>query len=168
MIWNQPATTLELLSFNLAAQREKSLAVSKKNWNQVTTAITNNMFRLLQKVNSAYTIFLSNIQALTATLGVHWQASRRIESIMPAPYPWLSGIMAACYYFALAVWLGELLVSLYHYCVVDFAVKRSVSALTLAALSWALDRAVPYTLGQGWRFATLLVLILLVVFAAMT
>lgn len=179
----------ELLSSSLAGQRDRNFAILKQSWDRLVLTTTNYMpallpktdtafFRTLQAVHTTlkihwqarylmatllpktYHTSLHKILSLSAILQTHWQASHHTDSIQTAHYPFLSYSMSAGYYFALALWLGDLTSSLYRWCVADFYFEGSVSVVALGALCWSLHNiAVPYALGRGNRLATLAVLV---------
>ena len=82
---------------------------------------------------------------------------------MTVAYPWLSFAMASCYYLALGAWFGDSASSLYQWCTMDLGYNRTVSRLILGVAFGFVDRIVPYTLGSGKTFATLVVLLLWIV-----
>lgn len=122
-------------------------------------SITSDTFKLLL-ANLAR--LREKLHLLSATLEIHWQASYHINSIQTAQYPWLSSFMASGYWIALAIWLYEYASSLYDWGVTYHHFRESVSVVILIALMHILMGVVPYSLGRGKRFPTLLVLVLLV------
>ena len=83
--------------------------------------------------------------------------------MLTVAYPWLSFAMASCYYLALGAWLCDSALVLYQWCTMDLGHNRSVSTLILGVGFGFVDRFVPYMLGSGNPFATLVVLLLWIV-----
>ena len=120
-------------------------------------SITSDTFKLLL---AHLATLREKLHLLFAILKTHWQASYTIDSIQTAQYPWLSTLMASGYYIALAIWLSDYASSLYLWSKVDLRFGRSASLTFLVALMHILTGVVPYCLGRGKRFPTLLVLVL--------
>lgn len=91
---------------------------------------------------------LNQLRTLHTVLKTHWEASRHLDTTKAVPYPWLSFGMALCYFLAVSTWLATLMYFIYKACTVGI----------IAAIWGCLIAAIPYTIGLGKPFATIVLL----------
>lgn len=85
---------------------------------------------------------------------------------MTAAYPWLCLAMASFYYLAVSAWFLQYEYHSYIWISEGLLWKRAMSLQMFGVILYLLEVAIPYTLGLEKRFATAVLLVLLIVLDA--